>query len=153
MKKTITFTKEGYEHLKKELLDLQTNLRPTAVERLARARAQGDLRENSEYSAAKEDLAFAEGRIKEIEELVKRAEIVDSKYSNIVNIGSEVLVDRNGVEENYRIVGEFEADPSQKKLSATSPIGKALIGNKIGDVIAVQVPAGTINYKILKIIK
>jgi len=153
MKKTITFTKEGYENLKKELLDLQTNLRPKAVERLARARAQGDLRENSEYSAAKEDLSFAEGRIREIDELLKRAEIVETVSSNIVSIGAEVLVDRNGKEEKYQIVGEFEADPSQRKLSATSPIGKALIGKKTGDLIAIEVPAGTINYKILKIIK
>jgi transcription elongation factor GreA len=153
MKKTITFTKEGYENLKKELLDLQTNLRPKAVERLARARAQGDLRENSEYSAAKEDLSFAEGRIREIDELLKRAEIVETVASNIVSIGAEVLVDRNGKEEKYQIVGEFEADPSQRKLSATSPIGKALIGKKTGDLIAIEVPAGTINYKILKIIK
>lgn len=152
MKKNITFTKEGFENLKKELIDLQTNLRPNSVERLAKARAQGDLRENSEYTAAKEDLAFAEGRIREIEELVKRAEIVDNPSSNIINIGSEVLVDRNGREEKYHIVGEFEADPAQKKLSATSPIGKALIGKKIGDVVSVQVPAGTIHYKILKII-
>ena len=153
MKKNITFTKEGFEQLKAELLDLTTNLKPKAVERLSRARAQGDLRENSEYSAAKEDLSFAEGRIREIEELTKLAKVVESTDSKGVSIGTEVTVERAGKIEIYKIVGEFEADPSQKKLSATSPIGKALTGKNVGDTVEVTVPAGKISYKIISISK
>ena len=153
MKKNITFTKEGFEQLKAELLNLTANLKPKAVERLTRARAQGDLRENSEYSAAKEDLSFAEGRIREIEELIKHAKVVDSSETKGVSIGTEVTVERAGKNVVYKIVGEFEADPSQKKLSATSPIGKALTGKNVGDTVEVTVPAGVITYKIISISK
>ncbi|QQS43877.1 transcription elongation factor GreA [Candidatus Roizmanbacteria bacterium] len=149
----IQFTKDGYKKLESELQELQTTQRPAAVDRLGRARAMGDLSENSEYTAAKEELAFVEGRIKEIEELMKRAEVVESQPSHGISIGAEVTVEREGREETYSIVGEFEADLMQKKLSATSPIGQALIGKKEGDMVDVEVPAGTIHYKILKIKK
>lgn len=149
----IQFTKDGYKKLEAELLELQTTQRPAAVERLGRARAMGDLSENSEYTAAKEELAFVEGRIKEIEELMKRAEVVETQPTKGISIGAEVTVERDGREETYSIVGEFEADPMEKKLSATSPIGQALIGKKEGDMVDVEVPAGKIHYKILKIKK
>lgn len=149
----IQFTKDGYKQLQAELDDLQKVRRPAAVDRLAKARAMGDLSENSEYTAAKEDLAFIEGRIQEIEELIKNAEIIDVKAQDGISIGVEVTVEKDGKEETYSIVGEFEADPMQKKLSATSPIGKALIGKKEGDMVEVEVPAGKLKYKILKIKK
>lgn len=149
----IQFTKDGYKKLESELQELQTTQRPAAVERLQKARAMGDLSENSEYTAAKEELAFVEGRIKEIEELMKRAEVVESQPTRGISIGAEVTVEREGREETYSIVGEFEADPVQKKLSATSPIGQALIGKKEGDMVDVEVPAGKIHYKIIKIKK
>ena len=85
-------------------------------------------------SAAKEEIAFVEGRIKEIEELMKNAEVVDTGSSDSIEIGTEVVVEKNGTEERFSIVGEFEADPISKKLSATSPIGKALLGKKTGSV-------------------
>src|SRR3990170_4741084 len=110
MKKT-QLTKTGYEALKKEYEELVSVKRPKAVERLAKARSMGDLSENSEYSAAKEELAFAEGRIQEIEEIMKNSEIIDSSKSSGVNIGDEVIVDKNGTQETFTIVGEFEADP------------------------------------------
>lgn len=149
----IQFTKDGYKKLKAELSELQSTQRPAAVDRLQKARAMGDLSENSEYTAAKEELAFVEGRIKEIEELMKRAEIVESQSTPGISIGVDVTVERDGREETYSIVGEFEADPMQKKLSATSPIGQALLGKKEGDMVEVEVPAGKLHYKILKIIK
>jgi len=149
----IQFTKDGYKNLETEMTVLQSTQRPAAVDRLQKARAMGDLSENSEYTAAKEELAFVEGRIKEIEELMKRAEVVESQPSHGISIGAEVTVERDGNEETYSIVGEFEADPVQKKLSATSPIGQALLGKKEGDMVDVEVPAGKIHYKILKIKK
>lgn len=145
-------TKQGFDNLKKELDDLDKIKRPQAVERLQRARAMGDLSENSEYSAAKDNLAFVEGRIQEIEEILKNVEIIENCSGNhIVDIGSKVMVEVNNQQDIFDIVGEFEADPLNKKLSYTSPIGKALMGRKIGDEIEVKVPAGTMKYKILDI--
>lgn len=149
----IQFTKDGFKQLQIELDDLQKVRRPAAVDRLAKARAMGDLSENSEYTAAKEDLAFIEGRVQEIEELIKNAEIINVNAQDGISIGVEVTVEKDGKEETYSIVGEFEADPMLKKLSATSPIGKALIGKKEGDMVEVEVPAGKLKYKILKIKK
>lgn len=149
--KKFQFTKEGYEQLVKELEELKSVKRPASVDRLQKARAMGDLSENSEYHAAKEDMAFFEGRIREIEELMKNAEVVESTSNNGIQLGAEIVVERDGKEETYSIVGEFEADPMQKKLSATSPIGSALLGKKKGDTVEVEVPAGKLKYKILKI--
>ncbi len=149
----IQFTKDGYNKLQEELDELNKDKRPAAVDRLQKARAMGDLSENSEYTAAKEELAFVEGRIKEIEELMARGEIVEVQPSHGISIGAEVTVEREGKEETYYIVGEFEADPMQKKLSATSPIGQALLGKKEGDLVDVDVPAGKIHYRIIKIKK
>ena len=97
----IQFTKDGYKQLQIELDDLQKMRRPAAVDRLAKARAMGDLSENSEYTAAKEDLAFIEGRIQEIEELIKNAEIIEVKAQKGISIGVEVTVEKDGKEETY----------------------------------------------------
>jgi len=145
-------TKQGFENLKKELEELKSIKRPQAVDRLSKARSMGDLSENSEYSAAKEELAFVEGKIQEIEEILKNAEIVEiNNNSNTVQLGSSVIVEINGKKEKFEIVGEFEADPLNKKLSHTSPIGQALTGKKVGDWVEVEVPAGKIKYKIVEI--
>lgn len=149
----IPFTQEGYDKIVAELAELTDSKRQAAVTRLAKARAMGDLSENSEYQAAKEELAFVEGRIKEIEELMKRAEVTQPQSSDGVDLGNEVLVEKDGSEEKYVIVGEFEADPLKKKLSSTSPIGEALLGKKVGDTVNIEVPAGTLKFKILKINK
>ncbi len=150
--KKVQLTKEGYDNLQKEYKELVEIKRPYAVERLGKARAMGDLSENSEYSAAKEELAFIEGRIQEIEEILKLAQVVTNHNGNHqVDVGVMVTVEAGGKQEQFNIVGEFEADPLKKKLSHTSPIGKALIGKKVGDFAEVEVPAGKIKYKVVEI--
>lgn len=150
--KKIQLTKEGFENLQKELKDLLENKKPTAVDRLSKARAMGDLSENSEYTAAKEDLSFVEGRIQEVEEIIKTAEVVTNHNGNhTVDVGAAVTVEADGKKDEFHIVGEFEADPMNKKLSHTSPIGNALLGKKVGDLVEVTIPAGKIIYKILGI--
>ena len=153
MMKKYQLTQQGFENLQKEYDEFTKIRRPKAIERLKTARAMGDLSENSEYSAAKEELAFVEGRIKEIEELMKNAEVIDAKLTDGIEIGSEVTVEKDGNNETYYIVGEFEADPMAKKLSATSPIGSALLGKKLGDTVEVNVPVGTLKYIIKEIKK
>lgn len=150
--KKVQLTKEGFVNLQKEYKELMEVKKPYAVDRLGRARAMGDLSENSEYSAAKEELAFIEGRIQEIDEILKLAQVVENHNGNHqVDVGVTVTVEVDGKQEQYSIVGEFEADPLKKKLSHTSPIGKALIGKKVGDFAEVEVPAGKIKYKIIEI--
>ncbi|MDP3974610.1 MAG: transcription elongation factor GreA [bacterium] len=145
-------TKEGLEILQKELKDLIEDKKPKAIDRLQKARNMGDLSENSEYTSAKESLAIFEDRIFEIQETLKTAEVVEDRHNNHeVSLGSNITVLSNGVENNYHIVGEYEADPSTNKLSITSPIGKALLGKKTGESVEVEVPDGTILYKIIKI--
>ncbi len=149
----IPFTQDGYDKIIAEHAELTNTKRQAAVNRLARARAMGDLSENSEYQAAKEEHAFVEGRIKEIEELMRRAEISSTQSTSGIDLGNTVIVEKDGIESTYIIVGEFEADPLEKKLSSTSPIGKALLGRKIGDIVNIEVPAGTLKFKILNINK
>jgi len=152
MNDNIQLTTIGLEKLKQELDELVTNKRPLAVERLQKARSMGDLKENSEYAAAKEDLAFVEGRIQEIEAILKKAVVAQGKTNNeTVEIGNQVLVEKNGLKEIYTIVGEYEADPLAKKLSPTSPLGKALLSKKVNELAEVEAPAGKIQYKILEI--
>ncbi len=148
----IQLTKKGYDDLQTEHQDLVKNKKPQAVDRLQKARAMGDLSENSEYTAAKEELAFVEGRTREIEEILNQAEVVENHSSgNKVEIGTSVIVETDGKKELFQIVGEFEADPMNKKLSQNSPIGQALINKKVGDTVEINIPAGTVQYKIVDI--
>ncbi len=148
----IQLTKQGYDDLQKEYQDLMKNKKPQAIDRLQKARSMGDLAENSEYAAAKDELAFVEGRIREIEEILNQAEVVERKgVNNLVQLGSSVTVEVNGKNELFQIVGEFEADPMNKKLSQNSPIGQALINKKAGDFVEVNIPAGRVQYKIIDI--
>lgn len=150
--KKIQLTKDGYLKLQIELKDLIENKKPLAVERLHIARAMGDLSENSEYTASKDDLSFVEGRIQEIEEILKQAEVVQNHNGNhLVDVGVSITVEADGKTEQFQIVGEFEADPLNKKLSHTSPIGKALLGKRVGDLVEVEIPAGKIKYKIVEV--
>jgi len=150
--KNIQLTKTGFEKLKQELEELKTKTREEVLKRLNQARSMGDLSENSAYSSAKEELNLVEGRIAELEEILKNAKIVEEvQDKTTVQLGSSVLVEINGKKEKFEIVGEFEADPLNKKLSHTSPIGKALVGKKIGEWVEVEVPAGKIRYKIVEI--
>jgi transcription elongation factor GreA len=150
--KNIQLTKTGFEKLKQELEELKTKTKEEVLKRLNQARSMGDLSENSAYSSAKEELNLVEGRIAELEEILKNAKIVEEiKDKTTVQLGSSVVVEINGKKEKFEIVGEFEADPLNKKLSHTSPIGKALVGKKIGEWVEVEVPAGKIRYKIVEI--
>lgn len=147
----VVLTKEGLEELKKEYEELVNVKRPQAVQRLSDARDLGDLSENSEYAAAKQDLAFMDGRIAELEEILNSAKVITSHSRRNVSVGSKVTVHIRGRKEVFTVVGEWEADPSQKKISHESPLGKALIGKSVGEEVEVDAPAGKIKYKIIAI--
>lgn len=152
-KKQFFVTQKGLEELKLELETLQKKRRPEVVDRVAAARSMGDLSENSEYHAAKDELSLVDGRIEELEDIIKKVQIIeeDSKSTGIIKLGSQVTIKVNGKEEVFSLVGEWEADPHEKKISHESPLGKALIGKKPGDKVEVEAPAGKIAYHILKI--
>lgn len=146
------FTKEGLEELRSEHNALVNGKRPMAVERLAAARDLGDLAENSEYAAAKQDLSFIDGRIAELEEILHAAKVISPKSnSGKIDMGSKVTLHINGKKEVFSLVGEWEADPMNKKISHSSPLGKALLGKKVGENVEVEAPAGKLLYKILHI--
>lgn len=155
MSRKIQFTKSGHEAITKELHALKTTKHTDAKLRLERARAMGDLRENSEYHAAKEDLSVIVGRMAELEEMLRWAEIVDDTVSQIENdlvrLGCRVVLEKGGKKEEYSLVGEYEADPGAKKLSHTSPIGSALIGKKKGDIVEISIPTGKHTYTIVDV--
>ena len=145
-------SQEGYDKILKELEELKNIKRPKAVQRLSTARSMGDLSENSEYTAAKEDLGFMDSRIAEIEQIVQHAKIIKHHGGeSIIQIGNKVVVESGGAEEIYHIVGEFEADITAGKISESSPIGKALLGAKVGTTVSVDIPAGSVTYKVVKI--
>lgn len=152
---TVQVTQEGLEELKAELLELETVKLPGVIKRVAAARAHGDLSENAEYHDAKEEQNFVETRISEIKDVVERAEVVkQTKSTTKVGVGSTVvthLLDKKNTNHTFHVVGEFEADPTQGKVSAVSPLGKALMNKKPGDEVKVKAPAGEIVYVIDKI--
>lgn len=148
--KKIQLTQEGLEELKSELEELKNVKLPSVVERVALARSHGDLSENAEYTDAKEEQNFVETRISEIEDVLNRAEIVQQTRSKTaIGIGSVVKVHLKSDKKRsftFHIVGEFESNPSEGKISSASPIGKALMGKKRGDEVTVKAPAGEILY-------
>jgi transcription elongation factor GreA len=147
----IYLTAEGVEELRQELDRLVNVKRPALTERLHNAIQQGDLSENADYIVAKEEQGFLEGRIQEIEETLRRAEIIQNDgATDEVALGSRVTVVEEGVEEEevYRIVGVAEADPIKGKVSHESPLGSALLGRRVGDVVTVEAPGGKINFRI-----
>jgi len=149
----IQFTQGGLAEINTELDGLKGAKLTAAIERVARARDFGDLSENAEYHAAKEELAFIEGRIEELEDIVARAQVVESKTTNgAVDIGCKVTVAVAGKDHTYEIVGEWEADPLKQKISHTSPLGQALVGKKPGDKVEFLAPAGKVVYQIKKIL-
>lgn len=147
----ILLTKEGLAELKREHEEIANVKRPEAVTRLAAARELGDLSENSEYAAAKQDLSFIDGRILELEEILHGAKVITSHGKSHVDVGCKVTVHVNGKKDAFTLVGEWEADPKEKKISHESPLGKALMGKKVGEKIEVEAPAGKIFYKVLNI--
>jgi len=153
MRKQVQLTKEGFKSLQKELDELVNEKRPKLVERLANARSQGDLTENSDYSNAKEELEFLDGRIDELEAVLKNAEVVKNGASKNggVSVGTKITVRVNGEKHVYQMVGEWEADPVNRKISPESPLGQALVGKKVGEKAEVKAPAGKVTYEILAI--
>lgn len=147
----VLLTKQGLDELKAEYEEQSKIKRPAAVKRLAEARDQGDLSENSEYSAAKQDLSFIDGRISELEDIIHGAKVVTSHSSKNVNVGCKVTVNFGNRKEVYSIVGEWEVDLKDKKISHESPLGKALMGKQVGETAEVEAPAGKVVYKILEI--
>lgn len=153
-KKKIFVTKAGLEELKHELEDLNKIKRPQVLERVSQARSMGDLAENSEYTAAREELSLIDGRIEELSDIIKSASLIEESYANgqaIVQLGSSITLSVNGKKEEFVLVGEWEADPKNKKISHESPLGKALIGKAIGDKVEVEAPAGKVLYTVVGI--
>lgn len=145
-------TKEGLENLKREYKDLVEVKRPSIVERIKSAKEAGDISENADYEAAREAQAFTEGRIRELDDMLKRIEIIsDSVANDIISLGSTVKVHVDGSDEEFYIVGAPEANPIESKISHESPLGKALLGKKVGDKVDVEAPVGKLTYTVLKI--
>lgn len=150
-------TKEGLEKLKEELNYLKEVKRKEVAERLKEAISYGDLSENAEYEEAKNEQAFVEGRILELEEKIKYAKLIDEKIKKgaLVQLGSKVVIQnlssKTKAEEEYTIVGSTEADPVNHKISNVSPVGKVLLDRRAGDVVRVTAPAGAMEYKIVKV--
>lgn len=150
----ILITPEGYERLKKELEELKTVRRREVAERIRQARALGDLSENFDYQDAKRQQAMLEGRIKDLETVIGRARVVPrpDNAGEMVHLGSVVtLQDPGGNRRTIMLVGSFEADPLQDRISIVSPLGEALIGKVEGDEVEVQTPKGKIRYRIERI--
>ncbi len=149
-------TVRGAERLREELNELKTVARPRVIEAIAEARAHGDLKENAEYHAAREQQGFIEGRIQEIEGKLSNAQIVDPLSLNaagkVVFGATVVLVEMDTEDEvTYQIVGEDEADIKQRRISVTSPVARALIGKEEGDIASVQAPGGLREYEIVEV--
>lgn len=150
--KQVLLTKEGLKKLQDELLVLKEERRKEVIERIQEAVAHGDLSENADYAQAKEEQAFIEGRIQEIEEMIKNAEIIEHTGNRgVVSIGSTVAVRVNGKENQYTIVGSNEANPAAGRISNESLVGRSLLGSKVGDKVAVQTPSGQNEYEIISI--
>ena len=148
----VYLTEEGLQKIKDELTYLTNEKREELANKLQAAIAQGDLKENADYHAAKEEQAFVEGRIKDLEDSLRRAEIIKNDgRSNKVRVGSKVTVVEEGFEdeeETYTIVGAHEADPANGLISNESPIGRALLGAKKGQVVSAATPGGEIRFQI-----
>lgn len=156
MDKKIYLTKEGLAQLKKEREELEKVRRPDVLARVSQARSMGDLSENAEYVAAREELSFIDGRLDELEELIRQANIIhestkSGSSKSAVKLGSKVTLTVGGKKEDFMVVGEWEADPAAKKISHESPLGKALLGKKVGEKVEVEAPVGKILYTIVEV--
>ncbi len=149
----VQMTPLGYRQLVDELEMLEKTKLPEAIERLSKARDFGDLSENAEYHSAKEALSTMEGRVEELKDILTRVTVVDVQKAGLeqVGLGSVVHIEVNGSAHEFTIVGEWEADPAAKKISHESPLGKALLGKKVGDDVQVEAPSGTITYAIKEV--
>lgn len=150
MKKQYQITNEGRQELSAELKDLKSR-RARIAEKIAAARDLGDLSENADYDAARDEQGHNETRIVEIEDILLNAEIITSKKSSKVTVGSKVELKTGQKTVSYRIVGPVEADPLEGKISNKSPIGLALLGKKVSESVEIKTPKGVTSYSILKI--
>lgn len=151
-KKDFYVSQSGLDKLRAELDDLKNVQRKKIAAALKEAKEFGDLSENASWDDAKERQAFIEGRISEIENIMKYAVVIEKGAGDTVGVGSTVHVELETGEQVFEIVGSTEANPEEGKISNESPIGKALIGRKLGEEVEVTVPAGTITYKIKKVL-
>lgn len=146
-------TADGFLALEEELNELKTVKRPQVIEAIKDARAQGDLSENADYDAARNDQAVLEARIKELEHMIEHAKIIESGANDEVGLGSIIKISyiEDDEEEEYKIVGSLEANPFENRISNESPIGKAVLNKKVGDIVSVESPNGSYDVKILSI--
>ncbi len=148
----VQLTKEASVALQKELRELNDIKRPKLVERLSYAMSQGDLSENADYSNAKEELEFLDGRIAELTAVINNATVLENHVkSGKVSVGTKVTVKVGGKSQVFIIVGEWEADPASKKISPSSPLGQVLMDKAKGEKVTVEAPAGKVSYEILAI--
>lgn len=149
----VFLTQGALEEFKKEYVLLTQTRRPHALERVAETRVLGEMEESTDHIQAKEDLAFVDGRITELEEIIGKAVLIDDGHKNCTNVqvGCRVTVDSKSGQKVFHLVGEWEADPTNKKISHESPLGQALMGKKIGDQVEVDAPAGKLVYMIVEI--
>lgn len=152
MSKKYLLTPEGLQKMQDELKTLVNDKRKEVIERIREAAAHGDLSENADYAQAREEQSFIEGRIQEIEDVIKNAEIITTNsHGSVVTIGSTVNIKANGTEKKYTIVGSNEANPQSGKISNESLVGKALLGKKANEKFKVTTPAGEMDYEIVSI--
>jgi transcription elongation factor GreA len=145
-----TLSKEGLERLTAELADLRDNARPQIIARVKAARELGDLRENGDYEYARKEQSFIEGRIQALEQLIRSSVVIDAPVSlDVVHLGSTVELDHEGERITYKIVGTAEANPAAGRLSDASPVGRALLGARVGDEVTVQLPGGAVLYRVV----
>lgn len=150
----VPVTSEGLKSLQEEYDHLVNNERPRVVEAIAEARSHGDLRENAAYDAAKHDQSIIEGRIRELERMLKRVEIIDEsngETSTTVRVGSTVTIEIDGTEERYTIVGAVESRPAEGRISNESPFGQALLGHSVGDEVTIETPNMDLTARIVRI--
>ena len=152
--KEVPVTREGLERLQSELQELKEVRRPAIIAALAEARSHGDLRENAGYDAAKHDQAMTEKRIADLEQLLRQAVVLDEEVAgngDVVRIGSTVVVDVEGDQERYTIVGAIEAKPAEGLISNESPVGQALLGRRPGDEAVASTPHGELRLRVVRI--
>jgi len=155
MDEKVHVTEEGLATLRAEYEDLITNRRPAIIQTVALAREEGDLRENSGYHAARHDQTMIEGRIRQLEDMLKRVEVIDSnaaaKSGGLVRLGTTVTIEIDGEQETYTIVGSVESNPLEGRISDKSPWGQALLGSKVGQTVNIQTPTTVLKAKVISV--
>ena len=155
MEEKVHVTAEGLAALQAEYDDLVNNRRPDIIRTVALAREEGDLRENSGYHAARHDQTMIEGRIRQLEDMLKRVEVIDAnaaaKSGGLVRLGTTVTIEIDGDEETYTIVGSVESNPLEGRISDKSPWGQALLGSKVGQTVNIQTPTTVLKARVISV--